>query len=218
MVVVWLSDRAAGHVAHGVDPVFLQFSGIPLSYAPKIRQRPVIPQQAAVGHLVQLCDPRPVLVRLNVLGHDIHGHLAQIQVRADSRRGRNPGCLEHILHHLCRQLAGCEAVGAQIGGHIHKHLVDGIDVDILGCNVFQVNVVNTGAVFHIERHSGRSRDIGNGPLRETVQLIRIPGRAGEDASGSRDPPSGVGLPDLLHHLEQPGPPGNPVGLHGRGHG
>ena len=39
------------------------------------------------GRIIQLRDPHPVLIRGNMLCHNIHCNLAQIKIRSDSGRG-----------------------------------------------------------------------------------------------------------------------------------
>ncbi len=105
------------------------------------------PQQAAVAHLVQLRDAHPVPVGLDMLGDDIHRDLAQIEVTPDARGGGDAGRAQHVADDLLRQLARGQAVGREIGRDIHEHLVDRIDVDILGRDVLQIDLVNARAVF-----------------------------------------------------------------------
>ena len=47
------------------------------------------PQDPAVAFFIERGDTHSVLIRRNVLRHDIHGHLAQVQVRPNPCRGRN---------------------------------------------------------------------------------------------------------------------------------
>ena len=75
-----LSHRAAGDIPPGVESVGLQTSLVALAQPPEIGEGAVIPKGGAVGVLVQLGDANPVGVGLHVLGHDIHGHLAEVEV------------------------------------------------------------------------------------------------------------------------------------------
>ena len=47
------------------------------------------PQKFPIALLIQLGNPHAVLVRFHVLRHNIHRHLAQIQIRPDPRRRRD---------------------------------------------------------------------------------------------------------------------------------
>ena len=74
--------------------------------------------------LVQFGDTHAVAVGGNVLGDNIHCHLAQKQVGADARRGRDAGGVQHIENDFPRQLTRGQAVGLKVAGHVHEHLVD----------------------------------------------------------------------------------------------
>ncbi len=126
VVVGGFSNGAAGDIPHGVQPLGLQLSGVAPAHPPEVGERRVLPQEAAVAHLVQLRDPHPVLVRLYVLRHDVHGHLGEIQVGPDPRRGGDTGGVQHLPDHGHGQLMSRHAVGVQIVGQVHEHLVDGV--------------------------------------------------------------------------------------------
>ena len=84
----------------------------------------MLPQQTAVGHFRQLGDTNAMLVRFDMLGHDVHGNLAEVQVWTDPRRSGNPCGLQHVQDDLPGQLTGGELIGIQVVGHIHEHFVD----------------------------------------------------------------------------------------------
>ena len=84
----------------------------------------MVPQQAAVAHLVHGRDTNAAFVRLSVLGPDIHGHLRQVQVGSNARRGGNAGGVQHVQYDLPGELSGGELIGGQVVGYIHQHLVD----------------------------------------------------------------------------------------------
>ncbi|MPM28959.1 hypothetical protein SDC9_75497 [bioreactor metagenome] len=54
---------------------------------------------------------------------------------------------------------GRKIVGNQIISGINEYLVNGIDMDIFGGNVFQVNIVNLRAVLYIKGHPRRSSNV-----------------------------------------------------------
>ena len=150
---------AAGNIAHGIDAMGLQLSGVPAANPPEIGEGPVLPQQAAVGALVQLGDADAVDVRVDVLRNDIHSDLAEIEVAPDPSRGGDACSLQHIRNDLTCQFSGIELVGIQVIGHIHQDLINRIVVDIFLGDVFQIYVVNPGAPFHVMGHPGRGHDI-----------------------------------------------------------
>ena len=143
---------------------------------PKVRERQVIPKQLPVAHLIKLRDARPALIRLHMLRHDIHRNLAQIEICADSRCGCDSGRLIHILYHRLRKLPRCHMICVQIPRHIDKYLIHRIYLHILRRHIFQVNIVYTGAVFHIICHPWFCRNIIKRKRRHCLQLCIIVGR------------------------------------------
>ena len=150
--------RAEGDVAHRHHPVLLQLFGDAPPHAPKIRDGLMRPELAAEFHFVQLRDADAVLIGGHVLGHNVHRHLAQKQVCADSRGGRDAGRLQHVEDDLHGEIVRRKPVCAQVIRRIHEHLVDGIDHDILRRDVFEVNLIDSAAVRHVIRHSRRRDD------------------------------------------------------------
>ena len=60
-------------------------------------------------------------------------------------------------------------ITAQIGRHIHEHLIDAIDVNIFWSNVFQVSLIDLGTYLNIMSHAGW----GNDKLHATRFLIHL---------------------------------------------
>ena len=218
MVITWPSQRAAGNVPHGVQTVGLQLFGVTAAYPPEIRERTVVPQVAAVAHLVQLRDTHTICIRLDVFGPNIHGDLAEVEIRADARRGGDAGRLQYILNDLHRQLAGAEFVGVQVVGNVHQHFVYRIVVNVTGGNVFEIDIVDPGTPLHVVRHPGRSHDVVHRQTGVGFQRGIIGGGTGEPPARRGQLPLGVDLPDPLYHLEQPGPSGDAPGFQGGGDG
>ena len=133
----------------------LQLFGVASSYPPEICQGPVGPEKPSIGHLIQLGDPHSILICRDMLCHNIHGNFAQIQVGADTCRSRDSDGLKHIQDHPPGQLRGAGLIGFQIIGDVHKYLINGIDVDILRSNIFQIDLIDFSADLHIFRHLRR---------------------------------------------------------------
>ena len=159
MIVCWLPDGAPGNITHGVHAVGFQLFRIAPAHTPEVCQWTVGPEGAAVAHFIKLRDADAVFIRGDMFRLDVHGNLTEIQVRADSRRGCDAGGLQHIQNHFHGQLPGRDSVCFQIVRHIHENLVDGIDMNILRCDISQIDIVNVGAAFHIMGHPGRCSDI-----------------------------------------------------------
>ena len=56
------------------------------------------------------------------------------------------------------ELVGGEAVVLEIGRGVDKNFVDGIDVDVFGGDVTEVDVVDTGTVANVKGHAGAGDD------------------------------------------------------------
>ena len=96
-----------------------------------------------------------------MLCHNIHSDLAEIEIGADPGGRRNAGLLQDILYHLACQISGTHAISAQIGSHIHHDLINGVDMNILRGDILQIDIVDPGAVFHVECHPWRGDQIIN---------------------------------------------------------
>ena len=139
MVICGLANGAPSDVPHGVQAVGLQLARVALAHPPEVRQGPVRPEQAAVTLLRELGDADAVPVSPDMLGHNIHGHLGQIQIASHPRRSGNAGGVQNIQKDGLGQIPGRHPVGVQVVGQIDKHLVDAIGEDVLRRDVFQVD-------------------------------------------------------------------------------
>ena len=117
-----------------------------------------------------------------MFGPDVHGNLTQIKIGSDSGSCRNPGLFHYIGDHFCSKLSGCHLIHSKIMGDVHKHLIYRIDMHVLRCQITEVNVIDPGAVVHVQRHSRRCCHIGNGQFRMRFQFIRRPGFSGKTSS------------------------------------
>ena len=197
-----ICQRTACNIPHGVKSPVLQLLSVAPSDAPEIGQRFMVPEQEAVTAFIQLGDTHTILVRLDMLGHNIHCDFTQIEVRPHSCGGRDAGGLKHIQNKLFRQLLSGEMVQIQIVGNIQKYFVDAVRVDVLRRKILQVHAVNPCAILNIKRHPGRSHNIIQLQRRVALQLGIVKGGSGERPARCMEPPLGVHLPDTLNHLEQ----------------
>ena len=136
IVIRLLPKRASGDIPHGEEPLFFQFLRISAPHSPEIGQRAVRPESPATAHLIQIRDPYSVLIRLGVLCPDIHCHLAQIQIRPDPCRSRDPHGLLDIQDDCPGKFLRSHLIRIQIGCYIHENLVDRVHMHILRSNVF----------------------------------------------------------------------------------
>ena len=199
-----LGQRAACHVAHGPHAAGFELAGDTASHAPKIGERAVVPQLPAVRHLVKLSNAHAVLVGRDVLGDDIHSHLAEVEVGADAGGGGDARLAQHVANHAARQLMGGYLVSTQVVGDIHEDFVDRIDVDVLGGDVLHVDAENAGAIVDVIGHAGWCHMVGDGQFGVGFQFVVVGRLAGELPVGGFFPSFVVHLSHTLHHLEQTG--------------
>ena len=128
------------------------------------------PKLTSELHLIQLCNADAVLIGGDVLCHNVHCHFAEEKIRADSCGCCDAGCFKHIEDDLHGEIMGGELVGVQVVRHVHEHLVDGVDYDVLRRDVLEVDLIDAGAVLHVVRHSRRRDDEVNRQRRVCLQL------------------------------------------------
>ena len=168
VVIRWFPDRTAGNISHGIQAMGLKFLGISVPHPPEVGKRAVIPEQPAVGELIELCNADAILIRLDVLCHDVHGHFTKIEIWSDTGSCGDPHRVKHIQDHLPSQFPWCKAISAQIVSDVHKHFVDGVRMDILRRDIFEIDLKDAGAVVHIELHARRSNQVVQRQLRVSL--------------------------------------------------
>ena len=108
--IAFLSHGTSCHIAHGIQPVRLQFFGIAAPDPPEICQWFVFPQQAAIALLIQFGNAHAVFVRRDMLSLHVHRHLGKIQITADARRGGDAGHAQDLQDQLHGKIAGSKVV------------------------------------------------------------------------------------------------------------
>ena len=214
VVFMGLAQRTSCHIAHGVQADSLQPFGVSPAHPPKVRDWSMIPQKTAVAHFVQAGDSGAIGIRLGFLGQNIHSHLAQVQIRTQTGGGGDTGSLVYVPDDPTNKGFRIHGCRPQIGRHIQKHLVNGVHMDILRGDIFQIHLIGPGAIGHIFRHLGRRDDIVHLIMGVGFQLPGIPGFFGGFPAASTH---GIHLPHALDHLKQPGSAGNAKGLQAGSH-
>ena len=166
-------DGKPCQIPHGVDAMgFQPLDGAGASH-PEIRQRSVVPQQIPVRLLVQFRNADTIFVCRDMLCHNVHGQLCEVEVGADTCRCGDAGVVQHLPHHGHGKLVGAHVVVGQIARHINKNLVDGVGVDIRRGHIFEVGLVDLGGHIQIPLHPGRRNDVAQPQCRVCVQGVGI---------------------------------------------
>ena len=110
------------------------------------------PQRLAVAHLIKFCNSDPVFVRLDVLCSDVQRDLAQIKIWSNTGGGSDASGFQHIQNDFHGKFPGRKLIHRKIIGDIHKHLIDGVNMDVLRSDIFEINLVDLCADFDIMRH------------------------------------------------------------------
>ena len=205
-----------GHVPHGVHAVLGKPLGIAMAYAPEVRQGLMRPQGPPVAHLVKLCHPCAVFVGLCVLCHNIHGHLGQVEVGAYAGCGREPRFPGYFCEDVAGQLPGRLFLRGKVGCCFQKDFVNGVDADILGCKVLQVDGIDHSAEFYVSGHARHGHNVVQLQGRIALKFMRKAGGAAKAVPLGLYKACGIDFPGLLHHLKKPGAPWYAKSLEGRG--
>ena len=138
---------------------------------------------------VQLRHPDPVPVGGHFFRRDVHGDFRQVQVGANPPGGGDARLPQYAADDGGDQLVGSHAVQGEVGRQVHKGLVDGVDVDVLGRQVLEVDAVDLGGHLQVPGHPGHGGDV----------LHLVPGAAFD-------------LRQFLFDFKEPGPPWHPQGF------
>ena len=90
----------------------------------------MIPEKVPERCLIKLGNPDAVRVRRRAFGNDIHGKFAKAQISPDSCGGGDAGGVKNFADHCFGKVMGGHLIMLQIGGHIHKDFIDGIDMNV----------------------------------------------------------------------------------------
>ncbi len=113
---------------------------------------------------------------------------------------------------LRAQISGTHAISAQIGSHIHHDLINGVDMNILRGDILQIDMVDPGAVFHVECHPWRgvsdNQSQGMDPFADRHVNRKCPPSSAPGAAAARL----IFLPHTLYDFKKAGSAGNTIGL------
>ena len=109
-------------------------------------------------------------------------------------------------------------VCVKVSRHVHKDLVDGINVNILWSDVFQVYLIDTCAVFNVFCHARRGSNVVNFPIFVHFEFLVLPRLSRQATERALVPSLIVNFTQPLHNLKQSCSSSNAVGFEGRGNG
>ena len=112
VILIGAAHRATCDIPHGQQALSLELFRISSSNTPKISNRMMPPQQFPIRHLVQPGNADAVLPCLDMLGHNVHGNLGQIHVRANTRCSGDTSLSMNVMDNVARHLLHAFAVGA----------------------------------------------------------------------------------------------------------
>ena len=156
------SDRASSDVPHGVEAVGLQFGGVAPAHPPEVGEGAVGPQLLPVTHFVKFSDSHPIFIGGHMLGFDIHGNFGQVEIWSNPSRGSDAGGFQNVQDDGPGIFPSGHSEGLKVAGGVDKHLVNGIDMDVLRSSILEVHLVDPGAPFDIVSHPGRSYNVVQG--------------------------------------------------------
>jgi len=203
-----------GNIAHGEHSILFKFLGNASTYAPEVREGLMRPKLTPELHLIQLRNADAVLVGGDVLRHNVHCHFAEEKIRTDPGGCCDAGCLKYVEDDLHGEVMCRELVGIQVVRHVHEHLVDGVDYDVLRRNVLEIDLIDAGAVLHVVRHPRRRDDEVNRQRRVCLQLREEVRCAVQSVSRCVVLPSGIRFLHPLLDFKQPPASGDAVALEG----
>ena len=175
------------------------------------------PQFAPETHLVQLCNSDTVLISRNMLRYNIHGDLCKKKICADSCGRSDTRGVKDIQYDFHCEIMSRQFICEQVVRDVHENLVNRVHYDVLGCDVFQIDTVDTGTVFHVISHPRRSYQIVYLQGRVGSQFGKKTRFSGKTVAWSIMQPPTVRLSYLLNDLKQTCSTGNAVCLEGGGH-
>ena len=150
-------QRVCWQLRHPIQVIHTIFFQSPCNARPDVPDvcyRPMMPQVFPERFRIQVSD-----MVGDFLGRDVQRNLGQEQVRTNTGGGAYSRLGPHRIHQHYRHFFGRPFIHFQIRRDIDKAFVNGIDMDVFGRNIAQVNPVNLGRYLHILFHAGHGGDV-----------------------------------------------------------
>ena len=199
---VFVGEGLSGEHSHREDFVAFESSGDAVSDAPEVGEGSVVPECAAVAHFVEFGDAHAVAVGGYVLGDDVHSDFGEVEVGADACGSGDACFAQHVAYHCHCELVGCHLVGAEVVGGVDEDFVYGVDVNVFGGDVAEVDLVDASAVLDVVSHSWRCGDVVDGQFGMGFELVVVGRLAAEAVAGSVELSVLVDFAQSLHDFEE----------------
>ena len=164
--------RITRYIAHGIKSQAFQPSYRSSAHTPEIGQRSMVPKLFSIRSFIQFRNTYAVLVRGNMLRHDIHGNLAKEHIGSDTGRCRNTRIGQHITNDGHGKIVRGHFVDTEIIRNIQKNFVAGINMHIFRCDIFQINLIDIRTVTHISSHLRFGYNVIQLKSRIGIQFLR----------------------------------------------
>ena len=125
--------RGVGNITHSKDPVSAQSICLSSGDTPEVGNRGMIPKLFFEQFLGQVAD-----MIFRMLRGQVKGNFRKIQICTNSGCGRNVQIICNLVHEKLRKALGVGLVHPKVCGNINECFVDGINVNVLRCDVIKV--------------------------------------------------------------------------------
>lgn len=160
------------------------------------------PKLLPIASFIEFGDADAIAVGRHVLCHDVHCDLGEVGIRSDSGCRRDARLAQDRAYHAeCERMRRC-MVHEEVVCHVDEYLVDGVDVDVLGCDVAQVDRINARAVVDVERHARHGDDIACGEAGILGEFRLVRGFPDEPAVRRTKCPSAIDLAYALDDFKE----------------
>ena len=146
--------RQLRHPIQVINTIFFQSPCNARPNVPNVRYWPMMPQVFPERFRIQVSD-----MVGDFLGRDVQRNLGQEQVRTNAGGGAYARLGPHRIHQHYRHFFGRPFIHFQVRRDIDKAFVNGIDMDVFGRDIAQINPVNLDRYLHILFHAGRGGDV-----------------------------------------------------------
>ena len=110
VIIIRFSHRTTSNIAHCKQTDFFQFLSVSPTNSPKVGERTVIPQLAAIAHFIQFGYANTIFVSRYMLRNDVHSDFGKVHICTNTGCCGYTGRFQNILNHPF-----CKFTGIQTG-------------------------------------------------------------------------------------------------------